>query len=81
VYALYGYAAMSDVLHAIQVTGRQIANHQVLLGVFFHHLGMIRGVLGNYTIDGRGDSSLTTFDGYRVSRSGSLRPVRELNAG
>jgi branched-chain amino acid transport system substrate-binding protein len=81
VYALYGYAAMQDVLRAIQVTGRQITNHKVLLGVFFHHLGMIRGVIGNYTIDGRGDSSLTSFDGYRVGRTGSLRPVRELSAG
>jgi hypothetical protein len=50
----------------------------VLLDVFFHHLGLIHGVIGNYTIDGHGDSSLRTFDGYRVSAQGGLVLKREI---
>jgi branched-chain amino acid transport system substrate-binding protein len=77
VYALYGYAAMEDVLNAIRLTGRFTTDHQRLLDVFFHHLGRIGsdtagGVIGAYTIDGNGDSSLTAFDGYRVNSSGAL---------
>jgi branched-chain amino acid transport system substrate-binding protein len=77
VYALYGYAAMEDVLNAIRLTGRFTTDHRRLLDVFFHHLGRIgpaspAGVIGAYTIDGHGDSSLQTFDGYRVSATGAL---------
>jgi branched-chain amino acid transport system substrate-binding protein len=81
VYALYGYAAMEDVLAAIRRTGRQVAKRAALLGVFFHHLGVRRGVLGSYTINGNGDSSLDTFDGYRVSAGGDLVAVREFRLG
>ena len=81
VYALYGYAAMEDVLEAIRLTGRQIDNHAVLLRVFFHRLGMIHGVIGDYTIDGNGDSSLSTFDAYRVAAGGTLRLLTEISAG
>lgn len=81
VYALYGYAAMEDVLQAIRLTGRQIGNHAVLLRDFFHRLGMIHGVIGDYTIDGNGDSSLQTFDGYRVAAGGTLRLLTEISAG
>ena len=72
VYALYGYAAMEDVLNAIRLTGRYTTDHRRLLDVFFHHLGAIHSVIGDYTIDGRGDSSLVNFDGYRVSDRGAL---------
>ena len=81
VYALYGYAAMEVVLDAIQKTGRYSTVHNDLLGVFFHHLGVIHGVLGNYTINGHGDSSLATFDGYRVTASGSLSFDHEIFTG
>ena len=33
---------------------------------------MIDGVVGNYTINGSGDTSLNGFDGYRVSAAGRL---------
>ena len=72
VYALYGYSAMQDVLKAIRLTGRFTTDHPRLLDVFFHHLGPLDDVIGAYTIDGKGDSSLRTFDGYRVSDSGTL---------
>ncbi|HLW95675.1 MAG TPA: ABC transporter substrate-binding protein [Solirubrobacteraceae bacterium] len=81
VYALYGYAAMEAVLDAIRAAGRYSTVHNYFLGVFFHHLGVIHGVLGNYTINGHGDSSLATFDGYRVTPSGALRFDREIFAG
>jgi hypothetical protein len=81
VYALYGYSAMQDVLKAIRLTGRFTTDHQRLLDVFFHHLGVIHGVIGDYTIDGKGDSSLATFDGYRVSASGTLVFNREITIG
>ncbi|HXR13030.1 MAG TPA: hypothetical protein VN740_00135 [Solirubrobacteraceae bacterium] len=78
VYALYGYEAMNDVLKAIRLTGRFTTDRPRLLAVFFHHLGAIRGVIGDYTIDGNGDSSLRTFDGYRVSAAGALVFDREI---
>ncbi|HEX4034310.1 MAG TPA: ABC transporter substrate-binding protein [Solirubrobacteraceae bacterium] len=81
VYALYGYAAMEVVLDAIRATGRYSTVHDDLLRVFFHKLGVIHGVLGNYTINGHGDSSLATFDGYRVTPSGALRFDRAISAG
>jgi branched-chain amino acid transport system substrate-binding protein len=86
VYALYGYAAMEDVLDAIRSAGRQASNRAELLRVFFHHLGRIRtssaaGVIGSYTIDGNGDSSQRTFDGYRLTASGALVFKTEIRVG
>jgi ABC-type branched-subunit amino acid transport system substrate-binding protein len=78
VYALYGYSAMEDILSAIRIAGRRATDRAALLSVFFHHLGLIHGVIGNYTIDGSGDSSLRTFDGYRVSAQGGLVLKREI---
>ena len=85
-YALYGYAAMEDVLKAIRLTGRFTTDRGRLLDVFFHHLGRIEatapgGVIGGYTIDGRGDSSLASFDGYRVGRTGGLEFDRRVPGG
>jgi branched-chain amino acid transport system substrate-binding protein len=79
-YALYGYAAMRDVLLAIRRAGAQATNRPALLKIFFHHLGVIGDVLGRYTINGYGDSSLQSFDGYRVSRSGRLALVRRISS-
>ena len=77
-YALYGYAAMRDVLLAIKRAGPEATNRPALLKIFFHHLGVIGDVLGDYTINGYGDSSLRSFDGYRVSPSGQLVLVRRI---
>lgn len=79
-YALYGYAAMRDVLLAIRRAGAQATNRPVLLKIFFHHLGVIGDVLGRYTINGYGDSSLQSFDGYRVGSSGRLVLVRRISS-
>jgi branched-chain amino acid transport system substrate-binding protein len=85
-YALYGYAAMEDVLAAIMKAGRQATDRAELLRVFFHHLGRIGassppGVIGSYTIDGNGDSSLRTFDGYRLTTNGALVFRTEIRVG
>jgi len=79
VYALYGYDAMNDILAAIRRAGRQAANRTVLLRSFFA-LGRsgFHGVLGNYTINGNGDTSLARFDGYRVGSAGQLVPARPI---
>ena len=79
-YALYGYAAMRDVLLAIKRAGAEATNRPALLKFFFHHLGVIGDVLGRYTINGYGDSSLQSFDGYRVSPSGQLVLVRRIGS-
>jgi branched-chain amino acid transport system substrate-binding protein len=80
VFALYGYDAMNDVLLAIRRAGRLAAKRPTLLHDFFA-LGRagFHGVLGNYTIDAQGDTSLTAFDGYRVSSSGQLVLARGLS--
>jgi len=78
-YALYGYEAMEDVLRTIRLVGRQAANRSKLIYAFFHRLGRRDSVLGDYTIDAHGDSSLQRFDGYRVGAGGSLVLVRRLS--
>jgi len=78
VYALYGYEAMNDVLSAIKRAknpAQRGGGPGGLVSSFFH-LGVIHGVIGAYTISSRGDSSLRTFDGYRLGSRGALQLVR-----
>jgi ABC-type branched-subunit amino acid transport system substrate-binding protein len=77
-YSLYGYEAMEDVLRAIARAKRQAAKRSALLAAF-HSLGEIHGVIGNYTINGAGDTSLDRFDGYRVGSGGTLVLVRAIS--
>jgi hypothetical protein len=72
---------MHDVLLAIQQAGGQATNRARLLEIFFHRLGVLHGVIGDYTIDGNGDSSLQTFDGYRVSAGGALTLMQTIRRG
>jgi hypothetical protein len=77
---------MEDVLEAIRKAGRQATDRAELLRVFFHHLGRIGGstapgVIGSYTIDGNGDSSLRTFDGYRLTAGGALAFKTQIRVG
>ena len=71
VYTLYGYEAMRDVLAAIRKAGRHAADRESLRKAFFG-LGTITGVIGTYRIDARGDTSMRSFDGYRVGAGGQL---------
>jgi branched-chain amino acid transport system substrate-binding protein len=77
-YVLYGYDAMNDILLAIRKAGRLAARRQSLLYAFFH-LGPIKGAIGDYTINASGDTSLASFDGYRVSAGGELVLVRRIS--
>jgi branched-chain amino acid transport system substrate-binding protein len=77
-YALYGYEAMSDVLRSIRAAGPNAADRPSLAKAFFH-LGLIHGVIGDYTISANGDTSLASFDGYRVGATGALVLVRRIS--
>jgi branched-chain amino acid transport system substrate-binding protein len=80
VYALYGYEAMKDVLSSIRRAGSQAANRSAsALVIAFFHLGEIHGVIGDYTINANGDTSLDSFDGYRVSAAGALVLARRIS--
>ncbi|HLW95674.1 MAG TPA: ABC transporter substrate-binding protein [Solirubrobacteraceae bacterium] len=78
VFALYGYEAMSDVLSAIKHAKNPAQRGAAPGGLVasFFHLGVIHGVIGTYTINSSGDSSLRTFDGYRLGSGGALQLVR-----
>ena len=79
-YALYGYEAMADVLRSIRLAGRQAANRSAsALVIAFFHLGEIHGVIGDYRINANGDTSLDSFDGYRVSAAGTLVLARRIS--
>jgi len=78
-YALYGYEAMEDVLSAIRLAGRYGAQRQHVVAAFFTRLGRRDGVLGPYTINAAGDTSLARFDGYRVGARGTLVLVRAIS--
>jgi branched-chain amino acid transport system substrate-binding protein len=79
-YALYGYEAMADVLRSIRRAGRQAANRAgSALVIAFFGLGKIRGVIGDYRINASGDTSLNSFDGYRVSAAGTLVLARRIS--
>ena len=67
-YALYGFEAVEDVLDAIRRADYQ-TGPAALLHAFF---GAHHGVLGDYTIYPDGNTSLKSFDGYRVGAGGRL---------
>jgi hypothetical protein len=68
------------VLLAIAKAGPQAAaNRPELAKAFFHRLGVIHGTIGDYTINPTGDTSLASFDGYRVGAGGRLVLVRRIS--
>jgi branched-chain amino acid transport system substrate-binding protein len=77
-YVLYGYEAMDDVLAAINKAGRYAAQRSSLLSAF-HSLGTFHGVIGDYRFEAAGDTSLRSFDGYRVGSGGRLVLVRRIS--
>lgn len=77
---LYGYEAMTDVLRSIRRAGSQAANRSAsALVIAFFGLGEIHGVIGDYRINANGDTSLDSFDGYRVSAAGALVLARRIS--
>ena len=66
--AIFGYAAMSLLLDAISRAtakgGHQATRSSVLKQLFETH--NLRSVLGTYSIDGRGDTTLDRFGVYHL---------------
>lgn len=78
-YALFGYAAMSAALQAIRRAGARGNDRQAVIDALFA-AGQHDSVIGRYTIEPDGE---TTLSSYGVDRVSGGRPVfwRELNAG
>jgi branched-chain amino acid transport system substrate-binding protein len=64
-YGIYGYEAMKTALLAIQQAGDQGNDRQAVVDAFFK-IKDRDSVLGNYSIDGNGDTTLSSYGGNRV---------------
>jgi branched-chain amino acid transport system substrate-binding protein len=73
-YAAYGYEAMSAVLDAIRRAGGQGTDRQAVIDKFFATRNR-RSILGTYSIDTAGNSTLNRLTGYRLSAAGPPTPV------
>jgi branched-chain amino acid transport system substrate-binding protein len=78
-YALYGYEAMSVALLAIQNAGDRGNDKQAVIDEFFGVKGR-DSVLGSYSIDANGDTTLARYGGNRVA-GGRLVFDRAIEAG
>jgi ABC-type branched-subunit amino acid transport system substrate-binding protein len=76
--AIFGYAAMSAVLHVLAEAGHA-ANNRATVSRDFMRLNLTSSVLGPYKIDSAGNTSLDTFVINRLS-AGQLVPVRAVSA-
>jgi ABC-type branched-subunit amino acid transport system substrate-binding protein len=74
--AVFGYAAVQTVLHAIDVAGKN-ANDRATVVRDLHHLSGFASKLGPLSIGGGGDSSLGSSDFvFSRVRAGKLVPVK-----
>jgi branched-chain amino acid transport system substrate-binding protein len=64
-YAIYGYEAMSVLLQAIQNAGDKGNDRQAVIDAFFQ-IKDRDSVLGKYSIDENGDTTLSDYGGNRV---------------
>jgi branched-chain amino acid transport system substrate-binding protein len=64
-YAIYGYEAMSAVLEAIKAAGDKGNDRQAVIDAFFN-IKNRDSVLGTYSIDENGDTTLTDYGGNRI---------------
>ena len=69
-YAIYGYEAMSVALQAIQNAGDKGNDRQAVIDAFFK-IKNRQSVLGTYSIDENGDTTLTDYGGNRI-KNGKL---------
>jgi branched-chain amino acid transport system substrate-binding protein len=67
--ALLGYEAARVVLDSIRAAGRRGNDRRAVIDAFFATRGR-RSPLGTYSIDRFGDTTLSTFAGSRMTRSG-----------
>jgi branched-chain amino acid transport system substrate-binding protein len=78
-YALYGYEAMNIVLQAIRAAGAHGNDRQAVVGQFFR-IRNRHSVLGTYSIQPSGDSTLSQYGAFRVN-AGQLVFWRAFNGG
>jgi branched-chain amino acid transport system substrate-binding protein len=78
-YAGYGYEAMAVVLDSIRRAGDSGTERQAVVDAFFATRGR-RSVLGTYSIDAVGDTTLDRLAGYRLAPGGRATPVASLPA-
>jgi branched-chain amino acid transport system substrate-binding protein len=64
-YALYSYEAMNAILLAIENAGDNGDDRQAVIDAFFG-IKDRDSVLGNYSIDENGDTTLKSYGGFRV---------------
>ena len=77
-YAAYGYEAMAVVLDSIDRAGDGGTDREAVIDAFFDTANR-DSVLGTYSIDEVGDTTLDRLSGYRLD-DGRTRPVAELTA-
>jgi branched-chain amino acid transport system substrate-binding protein len=80
-YAIYGYEAMAVVLDSIKrsgITGPGASERQAVINAFFQTKNR-KSVLGTYSIDKNGDTTLTAYGVYRIV-NGNLVFEKEIKA-
>ncbi len=77
-YAIYGYAAMDLVLHSIKAAGDKGNDRQAVIDEAFK-IQNYKSVLGTYSIDKNGDTSLTDYGIYTI-KNGQLTFEKAITA-
>jgi branched-chain amino acid transport system substrate-binding protein len=78
--AIYGYEAMSVALDSIARAGAQGNVRETVISQFFATRDR-ESVLGRYSIDRNGDTTLAVYGGYKVSPAGAPMFARVLDSG
>ena len=71
--AIFGYAAMQAVLYALHQAGSSVSDRATVVKKFFGITDVPSSVIGTYSINSNGDTSLTSFVFSRL-RGGALVP-------
>lgn len=66
IYGLYGYEAMSVILDSIRRAGKNGDDRESVVNAFFHTRNR-KSVLGTYSIDPNGDTSLAAYGVYSIA--------------
>ena len=77
-YAIFGYEAMSLVLDCLHRAGPD-ADRAAVVAQLFKTADRV-SVLGHYSIDRFGDTTLSVYGGYRISKLGSLVYERTIDS-
>jgi branched-chain amino acid transport system substrate-binding protein len=77
-YAIYGYEAMSVILDSIKRAGSKGSDRQSVIDQFFKTKNR-KSVLGTYSIDKNGDTSLTDYGVYGI-KAGQLTFLEAIKA-